>query len=480
MGRNRADSFSAVCVHKSKVAWYSRCALIMLITPLFNLIKPRITRSRFTGKRKFKIIKQKDVIGLPTLGERIRSIRKDQKLTLDNLAGDRMSKGMLSLIENNKAKPSMESLSYIAERLGVSPSELLEEVSVQELRDLLEKTEDLAKVKIFDEAKAVTQQQTVDLIAPYVERLGTGYESARILELYAYALRYLDRDGWESALERAADIYDRLNITARRAAIGLARAQALYSRHRYADSLAVLLRERNTIENRATFIEPVTKLDFDYFEATLHYAVGQNEEALRVMEEALAFSKEKGMYYRMSDWYRLAAVHALMTGNKEDYTRFRLKLRQYGEFAEDDETTGFLRFLDIHELTSYEHQYAEALQQVRDVENELKENGQDLDRLLHSPYMNMETGKALSGLGRHEEAVEKLRNVQVPTEYIHHPIDLSIFLEGEAFLADSLAGTGQPGEAEEVIRHAYEQIGPLIDTPYKEHVKAVHDRLIRN
>ena len=59
---------------------------------------------------------------LSTLGERIRTIRKQRKMTLDALAGEQMTKAMMSYIENNKANPSMESLSYIAERLGVKVS----------------------------------------------------------------------------------------------------------------------------------------------------------------------------------------------------------------------------------------------------------------------------------------------------------------------------------------------------------------------
>ena len=66
--------------------------------------------------------------------KRIRALRKQQEFTLDALAGTELTKGMLSLIENNKANPSMESLNYIAGRLGVDVSELLEEVSTQELR----------------------------------------------------------------------------------------------------------------------------------------------------------------------------------------------------------------------------------------------------------------------------------------------------------------------------------------------------------
>ena len=71
-----------------------------------------------------------------SLGARIRKLRKEQKLTLEALAGDRLTKGMLSQIENDKAKPSMESLEYIAERLHVKASELLEEIAPSTIRNL--------------------------------------------------------------------------------------------------------------------------------------------------------------------------------------------------------------------------------------------------------------------------------------------------------------------------------------------------------
>src|SRR5690606_9112046 len=82
---------------------------------------------------------------MATLGERIKQLRKEQGLTLQALAGDELSKGMLSLIENNKANPSMESLSYIAERLGIERNELLEEIPTAELRSLLDTVEEKRK-----------------------------------------------------------------------------------------------------------------------------------------------------------------------------------------------------------------------------------------------------------------------------------------------------------------------------------------------
>ena len=132
---------------------------------------------------------------MSTLGERIRTLRKQQKLTLEALAGDQLTKGMLSLIENNKANPSMESLSYIAERLGVEMSELLEEVSTQELREVLEKAEKLFNTK-FEELTD-EHKQIIALIDPYIERLTQGYEAARLLEIYSRSLYLEKRDGWQ-------------------------------------------------------------------------------------------------------------------------------------------------------------------------------------------------------------------------------------------------------------------------------------------
>lgn len=55
----------------------------------------------------------------PTLGQKIRQLRKSRGMTQRELAGDRMTRNMLSMIENGEASPSVSSLSYISARLGV-------------------------------------------------------------------------------------------------------------------------------------------------------------------------------------------------------------------------------------------------------------------------------------------------------------------------------------------------------------------------
>ena len=76
------------------------------------------------------------------LGSRIRQLRKERKLTLAQLAGDRLTKGMLSLIENGKAQPSMESLHYIAGQLQVDVSSLLGD-EVESFKELMLEVEEL-------------------------------------------------------------------------------------------------------------------------------------------------------------------------------------------------------------------------------------------------------------------------------------------------------------------------------------------------
>lgn len=61
-----------------------------------------------------------------TLGEKLRQLRRGLKMTQKELAGDRITRNMLSQIESGAASPSMKTLQYLADRLGVSVSSLLD------------------------------------------------------------------------------------------------------------------------------------------------------------------------------------------------------------------------------------------------------------------------------------------------------------------------------------------------------------------
>lgn len=59
------------------------------------------------------------------IGERIKAIRMSKHMTQSELAGDQITRNMLSLIENGNALPSLPTVTYIAERLGIPMGLLL-------------------------------------------------------------------------------------------------------------------------------------------------------------------------------------------------------------------------------------------------------------------------------------------------------------------------------------------------------------------
>ena len=67
------------------------------------------------------------------IGERIRELRISKLMTQADLAGDRITRNMLSCIENGSANPSLETVCYIAARLNVSPGFLLSEAGDEQI-----------------------------------------------------------------------------------------------------------------------------------------------------------------------------------------------------------------------------------------------------------------------------------------------------------------------------------------------------------
>lgn len=68
------------------------------------------------------------------LGQKLRQARLARGMSQKELCGDQITRNMLSLIENGSANPSMETLRYLAGRLELPLSALLEEDSLEQAR----------------------------------------------------------------------------------------------------------------------------------------------------------------------------------------------------------------------------------------------------------------------------------------------------------------------------------------------------------
>ncbi len=68
-----------------------------------------------------------------TIGEKIKALRTSKLMTQSELAGNEITRNMLSRIENGAAQPSLDTLRYLAAKLNVSAGFLLAETADEQL-----------------------------------------------------------------------------------------------------------------------------------------------------------------------------------------------------------------------------------------------------------------------------------------------------------------------------------------------------------
>lgn len=400
------------------------------------------------------------------LGERIRAIRKLKKMTLEALAGDQLTKGMLSQIENNKARPSMESLEYIATRLGVEVSELLENISAVEIRKVLEEAEQIFdNTRIyFKHAKETVEisEKLIALIEPLIPNLNERYESGRLLEIYSKSLFCVDNEEWKKYCDKAAQIFDLLNLASNRADIGLFKGITYYVEHRFTEALHCYLAERSHLESHFIKIDPMTKVNLDYHAAAIYSAIGDIEATSEAVERALDYSKKEKLYYKTDDIYKLAAAVALMVKEEEKFHYYLKKLRQYGDFVEDKAIIELCDILYVEYLLHVNKQYQEAMPLIDRYltidESTKKIAGDNLNMLLK--------GKVLYYTKDYDHALEILQTIYVPKEFVH-PIDLALVYIKDTFIALCYKELHNKEKAFEHAKIAYDRFASLPHSLFK-------------
>ena len=130
------------------------------------------------------------------IGERIRAERLKADLTQSQLAGDRITRNMLSMIENGEAAPSLDTVVYIADRLGVPAGLFFAQTEADEA--LFTKAEAVSKARaLFDDGK-YEEAQDVCRPFPYDDELSLILAES----LLKRAEAYMDSFMLKSASER--------------------------------------------------------------------------------------------------------------------------------------------------------------------------------------------------------------------------------------------------------------------------------------
>ena len=101
-----------------------------------------------------------------TLGEKLRQARAKRGLSQTQVVGDHMTRNMLSQLENDLASPSVKTLVYLADILGVSPGWLLDDASScdrvavkKQIKELYARQDYLACIQLISDLETVPDDE---------------------------------------------------------------------------------------------------------------------------------------------------------------------------------------------------------------------------------------------------------------------------------------------------------------------------------
>lgn len=258
------------------------------------------------------------------LGKRIRKIRKEQKMTLVDLAGDEITKGMLSLIENEKSRPSMETLEYIANRLNVSIGYLTRDGDEEWTREMVEN-------EVFYDTYAFPEAFVEKNILPHMEKISSSKIGMDLYHIVRVYYRYTGQHKLADQItEKVGKFYEQTGLKNLALKDQLNDVLSmLYSRD-YKKGYEKLLAVEGEIRK---FREYDSGLELDYLYWRSVFAIEFDKDDFIEYGTALidlSFKRENFKYYYAQ--ILMLGFYYGMTGNMDKYEKYSEDLRSYLKF----------------------------------------------------------------------------------------------------------------------------------------------------
>ncbi|WP_249709306.1 helix-turn-helix transcriptional regulator [Bacillus cereus] len=358
---------------------------------------------------------------MATLGEKIKALRKEKKLTQTELAGSELTKSMLSQIENGKATPSMKTLQYIAEKLGCETSFLLEEDD-DEIVELIQKMERLIKNKC---------DEVYETLLPIVQKeLPSTLNTARLYKQFITAAAVMNDYNIEYYVETAISIFEKYTLYRESTETKLLFYYMLFKQKKYKECLQMIATIRDEYKAKNLEMDLITHIQLYLKEAIILLAYGNYEKCEKVILDALAFSKKHQVYYKTDEFYRILSYQKIITTDKEQYLYYIKKSEQFAIFTEDTLSAANIDILKAYYYNTVTNEYTIALEHLEQFREKLKNDPIFQDDGLYY----LEKGKSLYGLKRYKEALETLKHATIP-DYMSHPLDQSWVLTAGSYRA---------------------------------------------
>ncbi|AJA19170.1 TPA: helix-turn-helix domain-containing protein [Bacillus thuringiensis] len=359
---------------------------------------------------------------MATLGEKIKTLRKEKKLTQTELVGSELTKSMLSQIENGKATPSMKTLQYIAEKLECEMSFLLEE-DEGEIVELIQKMEPLIKANKCDEVYKT--------LLPIVQtELPSTLNTARLYKQFLTGAVIMNDYHIEYYVETAVSIFEKYTLYRESTETKLLFYYMLFKRKKYKECLQMIATIRDEYKAKNLEMDLITHIQLYLKEAIILLAYGNYEKCEKVILDALAFSKKHQVYYKTDEFYRILSYQKVITADKEQYLYYIKKSEQFAIFTEDILSIAIIDILKAYYYNTITNEYTIALKHLERFREKLKDEPIFQDDGLYY----LEKGKSLYGLKRYKEALAILKHATIP-DYMSHPLDQSWVLTAGSYRA---------------------------------------------
>ena len=411
-----------------------------------------------------------------TLGIRIKRLRKQKKLTQTELAADRFTKGMLSLIENDKARPSMESLRFIAQQLNVEVGYLLDDGTLTMLRNLyLEIEDDVERRKIIrdpDELQSLTVKM-IEKIEPHLALIqGTNYEQIRLREVYFLMNRTINKAKSLDEYWKFIEQYEAIHAYSRMLRCYFYLCSAAIEQRNYSETLAILKQGEEHIMPYELMIDPIVRLDL-YYNLTISYSAVDNVAMSNYyLQKALDMAKKKQIFYRMDRFYELLFVQSVANKEYEKSKGYIEKLHLLSQFADDPTITILYVSNYLHYLNNVEMQFEMVSPTIERAKAKLHTSM----FLFKNPIFVGEQMYAQYQLQNYQQVIEIGTNFAIPT-YLHHPIDLAKYYRFFAVRALSYYHMQDKVAAKRDIIYAKNGVEDYPETIYKTFIYEAFNKI---
>lgn len=304
-----------------------------------------------------------------SIGEKIKELRKELKITQAKLAGNDMTKSMLSQIENNLATPSMKNLKIIAGKLNKPVSYFIEDdylsknqLPLHEIQNKVKEINTLIDTYQYEKAR----KELHGLLSKY-DFSENNKLYGDILYKLGECLGYLNLyDDSETQLDKAISIYKKSQLYSDAAMAYVEKMARYMNDFNYKPCLNIIDQATDIYSlsiNKNYFFE----IDLMYIKALVYSGLGDFHKALLILKKAISFSNKKNIYYNSDLLYQITASLNLILKNYDDFLYNIKKAEQFAIFTENKFSLSiiYLNYAEYHNLINNPKKALEYLNNIK-------------------------------------------------------------------------------------------------------------------